>query len=123
MVAGRTRDYNIVRSMESESSVYILSLVKNIAVFFVGRCIWRKKTYNASLMGLIKDVDPMPEELHTAAQKITHLKLVLGQLENFCPIILRNIVIKNSTSIIKSYMASNMHAVWFPVYRSPVSPI
>ena len=35
----------------------------------------------------------------TAAQKCSHLELMLGQIANYCPIISRNTIVKNSTSI------------------------
>ena len=46
------------------------------------------------------DPSSTPESVRrTAAQKITHLELMLGQIANYCPIISRNSITKNSTSI------------------------
>ena len=35
----------------------------------------------------------------TAAQKVTHLEMMLGQIVNYAPIISRSLIVKNSTSI------------------------
>ena len=48
----------------------------------------------------------------TAAQKLTHLELMLGQIVNFCPIISRNAMVRSSTSI--SNIAGNTLALWIP---------
>ena len=45
----------------------------------------------------------------TAAQKVTQLELLLGQIANYCPIISRNIIVKNSTSIPKIWQAIRAH--------------
>ena len=45
----------------------------------------------------------------TAAQKCTHLELMLGQLANYCPIISRNTFVKNSTSISSIWQSIRLH--------------
>ena len=35
----------------------------------------------------------------TSAQKASHLELTLGQIVNYCPVISRNTIVRNSTSI------------------------
>ena len=45
----------------------------------------------------------------TAQQKVAHLELMLGQIANFCPIISRNTIVKNSTSIISIWQAIRLN--------------
>lgn len=45
----------------------------------------------------------------TAAQKVAHLELMHGQIANYCPIISRNTIVKNSTSIESIWQAIRTH--------------
>ena len=45
----------------------------------------------------------------SAEQKLTHLELMLGQIANYCPIISRNSIVKNSTSIKSIWQVIRMH--------------
>ena len=45
----------------------------------------------------------------TAAQKVAQLDLLLGQIANFCPIISRNTIVKNSTSIESIWQSIRAH--------------
>ena len=52
----------------------------------------------------------MPEaRRRTAAQKNVHLELMLGQIANFCPVILRNTIVKNRTSVKSIWQAIRSH--------------
>ena len=77
---------------------YTLSLDQNFAVFLVDGFTWEKKTNTAPLRGFLDDAEGVPNR-RTAAQKVAHLDLMLGQIANYCPIISRNTIVKNSTSI------------------------
>ena len=83
-----------------QNLIYILSLDQNFAHFIRDDVTWQKKSAITPLRGFIDDDDPIPEDQRkTAVQKCTHLELMLGQIANFCPIISRNSIIKNSVSL------------------------
>ena len=64
---------------------YTLSLDQYFAPFLVDGFTWQKKSAADPLRGLTDDVDPIPEvQRRTAAQKVTQLELMLGQIANFC---------------------------------------
>ena len=71
---------------------------------------WLKKTSTTPLRGFTDDTEPIPEaSRRTAAQKLTHLELMLGQIANYCPIISRNTIVKNSTSVNQIWQAIRLH--------------
>jgi hypothetical protein len=79
---------------------YILSLDTSFAPFLVDGVTWQKKKQDYTKQGLTDDADTVAEAIRkTAAQKITQLELMLGQIANYCPIISRNSIIKNSVSL------------------------
>ena len=89
---------------------YTLSLDQNFASFLVDGFTWQKKSAADPLRGLNDDVDPIPEaQPRTAAQKVTQLELMLGQIANFCPVISRNTIVKNSTSISCIWQSIRLH--------------
>ena len=89
---------------------YTLSLDPNFAPFLVEGFTWLKKTAAAPLRGLADDGEDIPEaSRRTAAQKSTHLELLLGQIANYCPIISRNTIVKNSVSICSIWQAIRLH--------------
>ncbi|VDH94389.1 Hypothetical predicted protein [Mytilus galloprovincialis] len=74
---------------------YTLSLDQNFAAFLVDGFTWLKKTNANPLRGIVDDGEAVAEaNRRTAAQKCTHLDLMLGQIANYCPIISRNTIIK-----------------------------
>lgn len=78
---------------------YTLSLDANFAPFLVEGFTWLKKTPATRLRGLQNDNEDVAENIRrTAEQKVTHLELLLGQIANFCPVVSRNTIVKNSTS-------------------------
>ena len=79
---------------------------QNFAPFFD----WQKKSAADPLRGLTDDVDPIPEaQRRTAAQKVTQLELMLGQIANFCPVTSRNTIVKNSTSVLCIWQSIRLH--------------
>ena len=69
-----------------------------------------RKTSATPLRGLENDGEDIPTTTRrTAAQKLTHLELMLGQIANYCPIIVRNTIVKNSTSIRGIWHAIRAH--------------
>ena len=52
------------------------------------------------LHGFTDDSKEVPTiQRRAAAQKVTHPEMMLGQIANYAPIISRNTIIRNSTSI------------------------
>ena len=89
---------------------YVLSLDPNFASFLVPGTTWLKKSKNNLNRGFTNDATPIPEsQRRTAAQKVTHLELMLGQIANYCPVISRSTIVKNSTSIDNIWQAIRTH--------------
>lgn len=100
-----------ITSFESwhQNLQYILSLDSNFAPFLVDGFTWLKKSGNP-LRGLTDDGEGVPEaKRRTAEQKVTHLDLMLGQIANYCPVISRNTIVKNSTSLANIWQAIRLH--------------
>ena len=71
---------------------------------------WLKKSSTAPLRGFADDGDNIPEAFRrTAAQKSTHLELMLGQIANYCPIFSRNTIVKISTSVNQIWQDIRLH--------------
>ena len=89
---------------------YTLSLDPNFATFLLEDTTWLRKTNAAPLRGLANDEEDVPQaRRHTAAQKATHLELMLGQIANFCPVISRNTIVKNATSMRTIWQSIRSH--------------
>ena len=82
---------------------YILSLDSNFADFLTDGTSWGKKTNASPLRGFSNDNESVPApRRRTAAQKVTHLEMMLGQIANYAPIISRNSIVKNSFLLMAS---------------------
>ena len=68
--------------------IYTLNLDANFSPFLDSGKTWEKKSKSSS-----------PHRGLANAQEATFLEMLLGQIANFCPVISRNSIIKNSTSI------------------------
>ena len=87
-----------------------LSLDANFAPFLADTFTWLKKSSTAPTRGLESDGDDIPTtRRRTAFQKNLHLDLMLGQIANFCPVISRSSIVKNSTSISSMWQAIRAH--------------
>ena len=83
-----------------QNLLYTLSLDSNFAPFLADGVQWLKKTKARPLRRLEADDDPVPLARRlTARQKVNFLELMLGQIANYCPIISRSTLVKNSTSL------------------------
>lgn len=101
-----------INSFESwkQNITYILNLDKNFAKFLVAEVTWQKKSTKHPLRGFTSDGDTVPvAERLTAEQKVSNLEMMLGFIANFCPIISRNTIVKNSTSIGCVWQAIRLH--------------
>lgn len=104
--------HETVTSFENwkQNLVYILTLDPNFAPFLGDDFSWHKKTKNDPLRGMVSD--PMSEPSDTrrsAQQKASMLELMLGQIANYCPIISRNSIIRNSTSLTDIWGKIRLH--------------
>ena len=99
-----------VNSFENwrQNLIYTLSLDLNFAPFLTDDARWAKKTRSSPLRGFVDDAEGTPGR-RTAQQKVTMLELMLGQIANFCPVISRNSVVKNSTCINDIWQAIRLH--------------
>ena len=91
-----------INSLESwkQNLLYTLSLDSNFAPFLADGVMWLKKNRAQPLRGLESDGETVPlSRCLTAHQKANFLELMLGQIANYCPIILRSTLVKNSTSL------------------------
>lgn len=101
-----------VNSFENwkENLRYVLSLDPNFAPFLGTDFRWQKKTRTNPNRGLIDDGVAVPENVRrTAAQKVTQLELMLGQIANYCPVLSRNTIIRNSVSIESVWQSIRSH--------------
>ena len=82
----------------------------NFAHFLLEETTWQRKTSNQPTRGFADDGEDVPQaNRRTAAQKVTHLELMLGQIANFCPVVARNTIVKNSTSMQSIWQAIRSH--------------
>ena len=89
---------------------YSLSLDAYFAPFLADTFTWLKKSSTAPTRGLESDGDDVPTTRRRIAfQKNLHLDLMLGQIANFCPVISRSSIVKNSTSISSVWQAIRAH--------------
>lgn len=108
----RLTKHETITSFESwrQNLQYTLSLDINFAPFLVDGTKWTKKSSTTPHRGLSGDNEDVPEATRrTAAQKVTHLELMLGQIANFCPVISRNTIVKNSTCMNDIWQAIRLH--------------
>ena len=101
-----------VTSFESwrQNLQYVLALDPNFATLLQEQTSWKKKSRNDPYRGFEDDGDDVPEgKRKTAAQKVTILELMLGQIANYCPVISRNTIVKNSTSISNIWQSIRLH--------------
>ena len=92
-----------------QNLIYTLSLDPNFAPFLVKGVTWNKRGAAAN-RGMVTDGDAVPEaQRKTAEQKVTQLEFMLGQIANFCPILTRSTIDKNSTSLNSIWQAIRLH--------------
>ena len=88
--------------------MYTLSLDTQFAPFLVDGATWLKKTKANPLRGFTDDGSSANPRL-TAQQKVNMLELMLGQIANYCPVISRNTIVKNSTSVDCMWASIRLH--------------
>ena len=101
-----------VTSYESwrQNLLYTLSLDSQFAPFLMEGVTWEKKSKTSPLRGFTADGEEIPENIRrTAQQKVNMLELMLGQVANYCSVISRNTIIKNSTSMAQIWQSIREH--------------
>lgn len=101
-----------VNSFENwkQNLLYTLSLDKEFSPFLRDEMVWSKKSKSTPLRGFSSDTETVPDtSRRTAQQKVATLELMLGQIANFCPIIARNSIVKNSTSLNYIWQIVRLH--------------
>ena len=78
------------------------------APFLVEGGTWKKKSKGKPLRGFT-DVPSFSTNCRTAKEKVNMLELMLGQTANYCPIISRNTIVKNFTSVDSIWSAICLH--------------
>ena len=74
--------------------------------------IWQTKSSNTPLHDFQHDTDPVPvpsRRTYSATQKCTRLEFMLGEIANYCLVILCNTTVKNSTSLSSIWQAICLH--------------
>ena len=83
-----------------QNLLYILALDPQFAPFLGEGTTWEKKTRTRPNRGFADDNEDIAvASRRTANQKATMLDLMLGQVANYCPIVSRNTIVKNSKSM------------------------
>ena len=89
---------------------YTLSLDRHFASFLADDVSWLKKSPGNPLRGFQDDAESVPQaSRRTPQQKCTNLELISGQIANYCPVISRNTIVKNSTSMRSIWQATRLH--------------
>ena len=81
-----------------QNLMYTLSLDENFTDFIAADAKWERKAKASPNRGFTRDPEGTTPR-QTAAPKVTQLELMLGQIANYCPVISRNSIVKNSTSL------------------------
>ncbi len=83
---------------------------------WMGLCGVRKPNADP-VRGLVNGCEEIPEmQRHTAAQKVTHLELMLGQIANYCPVILEEHN-RQEFDVSFQYLAIYPRSLRIPNYR------
>ena len=90
-----------------QNLVYTLSLDPNFAQFIASDAKWEKRCAAHPNRGFTDDIDLASGR--TAIQQTYMLDLMLGQIANFCPVISRNTIAKNATSLSGIWQTIRLH--------------
>ncbi len=90
--------------------MYALTLDDNFKIFLGGGFTWGKQTSTNPLRGFTDDGDAVPEaQRRTAVQKSAQMDLMLGQIANYCEVISRSSILKNSISLNDIWQKIRLH--------------
>ena len=90
--------------------VYALALDENFQVFMTQGYTWAIQTSADPYRSLVDDPDTVPvARRRTAVQKSASLDLMLGQIANYCEVISRHTIVKNSISLNDIWQRIRLH--------------
>ena len=89
-----------------QHQIWCLSQEKTFAPFLTDGITWSKKSTTNPTRGFTNDGG---DNGVTAAQKVLHLESLLQQICNFCPIVSRSTIVKQSTSIASVWNMIRLH--------------
>ena len=90
--------------------MYGLSLDQNFSPYLAQNVEWKKKSKASPLRGFTDDpVTVEASKRRTALQKVATLELLLGQVANYCPVISRLALVKNSTCMPDIWQTIRLH--------------
>ena len=93
-----------------QNLLYTLSLDPNFLPYLEEGATWGKKTRANPHRNFVDDGDDVPEaNRKTRAQKVRTLELMLGQIANYTPIISRNTIVHNSTTLRDIWQTIRLH--------------
>ncbi len=101
-----------VNSFESwrQNIIYTLSLDPCFASFMIGGTTWLKQEDTHPLRGFVDDPDTVAAaNRRTAAQKVMHLEMMLGQIANYADVIHRNNFVVKATCLNQIWQTLRMH--------------
>ena len=93
--------------LEAKLNVH-LSLEPKFAPFLITGTTWNKKTWAEPLQDFTDD-PASTINAHTTSEKIVQLELLLSQIPKLCPVISRNTITKDSTSINNIWQSIRAH--------------
>ena len=89
---------------------YSLSLDGNFAPYLVEGTQWLKKSRSTPYRGFQDDPETVPAaQRRSKSQKVNMLELMLGQIANYCPVISRSTIVKNSSSMDSIWQTIRLH--------------
>lgn len=93
-----------------QNLLYALYLNGEFAPFLLDGAEWEKKSRTSPCRRFLDDADTVPEaQRRTKECKAAKLELMLAKIANYCPVISRHSVIRNSTSIDGIWQAICLH--------------
>ena len=96
---GKVEDLNSFENWQ-QNQILNLSFCPDFAIFLADGVSWDKSNSARAHRGLTSDGNDVAQnDRRTAAQKLVYLNLMLDQLACYCPVISRNSIKNDSTSI------------------------
>lgn len=93
-----------------QNLVYTLSTDTSFSRFLEAGATWLKKSRTHPNRGFNDDGEDVAlRQRMTAVQKVNTLELMLGQIANYCPVISRSTIVRNSTSLPYIWQSIRLH--------------
>lgn len=93
-----------------QNLLYTVYLDGEFAPFLLDGAEWEKKSRTSLCRRFLDDADTVPEaQRHTKERKAAMLELMLAKIANYCPVISRHSITRNSTSMDSIWQAIRLH--------------